>query len=62
MYSSEIQSWLSARNYHLSSKEYIWLINESESTQIDHIKYENGQIHLWTNDEYHWSITVENKS
>lgn len=63
MYSSEIQSWLSTRNYHLTSKEYIWLILESASIQIDHIKYDPfaNKFLLWTNDGYSWEITV-NKS
>lgn len=60
MYSSEIQSWLSIRNYHLTSKEYIWLIIESASIQIDHIKYDqfDNKFSLWTNDGYSWEITV----
>ena len=60
MYSNEIQIWLLERNYHLTPSEYIWLINHSNSTQIDHVKNENGKIHLWTNDGYKWSIIVEN--
>lgn len=59
MYSNEIQSWLSSRNYTLTPQEYIWLINHSNSSQIDHVKNENGQIRIWTNDGHKWSINVE---
>lgn len=60
MYSNEIQNWLSVRNYCLTTSEYIWLINQSNSSQIDHIKNEGIKIHLWTNDKYDWGINIVN--
>lgn len=60
MYSWEIQNWLSDRNYSLTSKEYIWLIKDSQSKQIDHIKFDtySDRFQLWTKDGYEWMVNV----
>lgn len=60
MYSEEIQNWLASKQYNLTSKEYIWLINEENNCQIDHISFDSfsNKYSIWTNDGYGWQITV----
>ena len=54
MYSCEIHSWLESKGYRLSSKEYLWLTEESGSVQINHIKYNpySDDFTIWTKDGY----------
>lgn len=56
MYSYEIQELLKTRNNLVTIKEYIGICN---SSQIDHIKYENGLFYLWTNDNYKFKLNIK---
>ena len=56
MYSHEIEELLKIRNNLVSIKEYLKII---ESTQIDHIKYDNGLFYLWTKDNYKFILKIK---
>lgn len=58
MYSHEIEELLKLKNYLVSYKEYIKII---ESPQVDHINYINGFFEIWTNDGYSFKIKVLKK-
>lgn len=55
MYSYEIEELLKLKNNLVTIKEYMEICN---STQIDHIKYENGLFKLWTNDNYYYELSI----
>lgn len=55
MYSYEIENLLKLKNYLVSVQEYLEIV---KSPQIDHIKYENDMFHLWTNDEYKFTLKI----
>ena len=56
MYSEEIKALIEARNYFVSLKEYLMIIN---SSQIDHIKYENQMFNVWTKDGYYFKFKIK---
>jgi hypothetical protein len=56
MYSHEIQKLLELRNNIVSYKEYIEIV---KSPQVDHIKYEDEQFKVWTNDGYTFSLKIK---
>lgn len=60
MYSEEIQNWLASKQYNLTSDEYVWMINEENNPQIDHILFDpySNKYSIWTNDGYGWQIIV----
>lgn len=55
MYSYEIAKLLELRYNLVSIKEYIQII---ESPQVDHIKYDNGEFKIWTNDGYTFTLRI----
>lgn len=66
MYSNEIEELLKLRNNLVSIKEYIEIsikeyIEICNSPQIDHIKYDNGLFHMWTNDNYKFVLRIGGK-
>lgn len=56
MYSHEIEECIKIRNNLVSIKEYLKI---TESTQIDHIKYDNGLFYLWTTDNYRFILKIK---
>ena len=56
MYSYEIEELLKLRNYLVSIQEYKEIC---DSTQVDHIKYENGIFKIWTNDNYKFVLRIK---
>lgn len=58
MYSYEIENLLKLKNNLVSIKEYIRICN---SSQIDHIKYEDGLFILWTKDNYKFELRIGGK-
>lgn len=56
MYSYEIEQLLKLRSFLLTAKEYIKIIETSP--QIDHIKYENDEIHIWTEDGHKFTLKI----
>lgn len=59
MYSKEIEGLLKLRNYIISSKEYIKIVETSP--QIDHIKYNpfEDNIEIYTKDNYSFKVKVK---
>lgn len=55
MYSDEIAKLLKMRYNLVSIKEYLEII---KSPQIDHIKYENNEFKIWTNDGYTFTFRI----
>lgn len=55
MYSDEIAKLLKMRYNLVSIKEYLEII---KSPQIDHIKYENNEFKIWTNDGYTFTLKI----
>lgn len=56
MYSYEIEQLLKLRSFLLTAKEYIKIIETSP--QIDHIKYENDEIYIWTKDGHQFTLKI----
>ena len=56
MYSQEIEELLKLRNYLISVKEYLKIV---ESSQVNHVKYENDKFICWTTDNYKFVLKVE---
>lgn len=59
MYSYEIEQLLRLKNYILSIKEYIQILNTS--TQIKHIKYDpyNDTFYIETEDNYNFKFKIK---
>lgn len=55
MYSHEIEQLLKLKNNLVTIKEYLKI---TESSQIDHIKYDNGLFYLWTIDNYKFVLKI----
>ena len=55
MYSHEIEQLLKLKNNLVTIKEYLKI---TESSQIDHIKYDNGIFYLWTTDNYKFVLKI----
>lgn len=55
MYSYEIAKLLELRYNLISIKEYLKI---TSSPQVDHVKYENGQFKIWTNDGYTFTFKI----
>ena len=55
MYSDEIARLLKMRYNLVSIREYIQII---ESPQVDHVKYENDEFKIWTNDGYAFTLKI----
>ena len=55
MYSHEIAKLLELRYNLISIKEYLKITG---SPQVDHVKYENGQFKIWTNDGYTFTLKI----
>ena len=55
MYSYEIEKLLKLKKYLISIQEYLEII---KSPQIDHIKYENDNFYIWTNDGYAFKLQI----
>lgn len=56
MYSDEIAKLLKIRYNLVSIREYLEII---KSPQIDHIKYENDEFKIWTNDGYTFTLKIK---
>ena len=55
MYSYEIEKLLNLRNNLVTLKEYLEITN---SPQVDHVKYENNEFHIWTTDGYKFTLKI----
>ena len=55
MYSWEIAKLLKIRYNLVSIKEYIQIVS---SPQVDHVKYENDDFKIWTNDGYTFTLKI----
>lgn len=55
MYSYEIEELLKIRNNLVALDEYYKIC---DSSQIDHIKYDNGLFYVWTNDNYKFELKI----
>ncbi len=55
MYSSEIKELLKRKNNLVNLKEYLMIVS---STQVDHIKYDNGYFDIWTTDGYTFKLKL----
>lgn len=58
MYSKEIKELLRMRNNLVSVKEYLEICN---SSQIDHIKYEDNKFKIWSSDNYYFELKILQK-
>lgn len=56
MYSREIEELLRIRNNLVNIKEYLEICN---SSQIDHIKYEDDKFKIWSNDGYYFELKIK---
>lgn len=58
MYSQEIEELFKLRNYLISVKEYLRILETSP--QINHIKYNpfNDYFDIWTDDRYYFKTKV----
>jgi hypothetical protein len=56
MYSYEIAKLLKLRYNLVSIREYIQIVS---SPQVDHVKYENDEFKVWTNDGYTFSLKIK---
>lgn len=59
MYSHEIEQLLKLKNNLVTIKEYLKI---TESSQIDHIKYDNGLFYLWTTDNYKFVLKIRKEN
>lgn len=61
MYSHEIETLLKLRNYIISNKEYLQIINTS--SQIKGIEYKPFEdcFYMWTDDNYNFKFKVYRK-
>ncbi len=57
MYSDEIKELLKIKNNIITIEEYIKIIN---SSQINHVKYENDEFKIWTSDGYSFKLKIKN--
>ena len=55
MYSYEIAKLLELRYNLISIREYIQIVS---SPQVDHVKYENNEFRIWTNDGYTFTLKI----
>lgn len=56
MYSHEIEEYLKIRNYLLTAREYIKILQESP--QINHVIYKDDVITIWTEDRYKFTLRI----
>ena len=56
MYSHEIEEYLKIRNYLLTAKEYIKILQESP--QINHVIYKDDVITIWAEDRYKFTLRI----
>lgn len=56
MYSWEIQKLLKLRNNLVTVKEYLDICN---STQVNHVKYENDEFTICTKDKYVFKLKIK---
>lgn len=56
MYSHEIEEYLKIRDYLLTTKEYIKILQESP--QINHVIYKDDVITIWTEDRYKFTLKI----
>lgn len=57
MYSKEIEEYLKVRNHLLTIKEYCDIVKFSP--QIDHVKYDGNNFHVWTTDNYEFVLKIK---
>jgi len=57
MYSHEIDEYLKIRNYLLTAKEYIKMLQESP--QINHVIYKDDKITMFTEDGYKFVLKIK---
>jgi hypothetical protein len=55
MYSYEIAKLLKLQYNLVSIREYIQIVS---SPQVDHVKYENDEFKIWTNDGYTFTLKI----
>lgn len=56
MYSHEIKKLLETKNYLITVQDYIKI---SESSQVNHIKFENEEFTCWTSDNYVFKFRLQ---
>ena len=58
MFSFEISSRMSEKDYKISASDYFEICNTSP--QITHVHYDaySNKFHIYTNDDYHWEFEV----
>lgn len=56
MYSHEIEEYLKIKNYLLTAKEYIRILETSP--QINHVVYKDENITIWTEDGYKFVLRI----
>lgn len=61
MYSHEIDQLLRLRNYLLTSKEYLEVVDPSKNSQISFVKYnsQNDNFEVNTTDNYNFKFKVK---
>ena len=57
MYSHEIEEYLKIRNYLLTAREYIKILQESP--QINHVVYKDDNITMFTEDGYKFILKIK---
>ena len=57
MYSHEIEEYLKIRNYLLTAREYIKILQESP--QINHVIYKDDNITMFTEDGYKFILKIK---
>lgn len=55
MYSHEIEQLLKLKNNLITIKEYLKI---AESSQVNHVKYENNEFTCWTTDNYKFVLKI----
>lgn len=56
MYSNEIENLLKYKNYLLTAKEYIKILETSP--QINHVIYKNDEIIIWTEEGKKFTLRI----
>ena len=58
MYSHEIEQLLKLKNNLVTIQEYLKI---TDSSQVNHVKYENNEFICWTTDNYYFKFKVKRK-
>lgn len=63
MFSHELDSYISQRNYTLTPQEGLFVTDVKQHPQINHIKFDpyNGRHDIWTSDGWSWNVKIKQR-